>query len=817
MTVRELVMQMYLTFGDSVVGQYSDNALYDQALSPAPPDAGIGNIHEWYPLNKSHVNGLQELNLQKSRLKIPFMHVGEWLHGVGSFKQSMFPQTIGLAATWDVDLVHRDQRWGRCQEDWGEDHTLTSHMGVAYASGLSHNSTRDANDAVVPVMKHFAAHGAPQGGLNAAPFMGHGNRQVLQRLLVPFKAATDLGGVRGVMMAYNELDDIPAPVNPILYDALESWGYDGFVVADDTAMFELQTWHQVASSPADAISQWFNAGGMISYYDYPLETYMNSTVDLVANHSVSLDLLKEKVRKILAVKYDLGLFEDPFIPESIDPHRLVEGHVKLTLEAARKSIVMLENRNHTLPLDPHDVGKLAVIGLFGDMLNYSAYSSADVVSAMGANTWLYNAQYPIPGYHLSTMNGTPGGLSATYYADTSFSQPLVHKIEVPVGDWGLYPPDGLPSNNFSVIWEDYLDVPSGVETGGWLGVAIGLNTTARLYVDDVLVLDVPLTTIGNILSNIPVRAFTLVNSTAPHPGSTNFTFRPGAKHKIKIEYQTWNLYHKIENESTLNSEILFFWNLVDRSSPIEKAVSVAQDADVVVLALDAIFALGKPVVMVLQGGRPFAIPDYYNASSAVLDVFFGGQSAGQAIADVLFGAFNPGGRTTLTVPRHVGQMPVYYNYKGTEHAANWVDTDATPAYPFGYGLSYSNFSVSDFRAAAGSNTTAADRTMTFSVNSTIVFEVTVRNSGALAGSHVPQVYLLQRVSRISQPVLQLVAFARVHLAVGETQVVSMELEVDRYLKILNRRYEWEVEKGDYTFAIMENGGIFADMGMKIRG
>ncbi|KAH9819894.1 glycoside hydrolase family 3 protein [Teratosphaeria destructans] len=298
-------------------------------------------------------------------------------------------------------------------------------------------------------------------------------------------------------------------------------------------------------------------------------------------------------------------------------------------------------------------------------------SSSEVVSAMGANTWLYNAQYPIPGYHLSVINGAPGGLSATYYADTNFSQPLVQKIEVPVGDWGLYPPDGLPSNNFSVVWEGYLDVPSSVETDGWLGVAISSNTTARLYVDDVLVLDVPPTTKGNILSNIRDRAFTL------------------------IEYQTWNLYQKIANEDSLNSEILFFWNLVDRSSAIEKAASVAQDADVIVLALganwnsdgengdrgtmglspnqsalaDAISALGKPVVLVLQGGRPFAIPDFYDASSAVLDAFFGGQNAGQAIADVLFGAFDPGGRTTLTVPRDVGQMPAYYNYKGTGHAA----------------------------------------------------------------------------------------------------------------------------------------------------
>lgn len=119
-------------------------------------------------------------------------------------------------------------------EDWGEDHILTTHMGVAYASGLSKNSSWAEPDAVVPVMKHFAAHGAPQSGLNAAPWMGHGNREVLENLLVPFKAAVELGGAKGVMMAYSEVDDVPSHVNPMLYDALDSWGYDGFVIADDT-------------------------------------------------------------------------------------------------------------------------------------------------------------------------------------------------------------------------------------------------------------------------------------------------------------------------------------------------------------------------------------------------------------------------------------------------------------------------------------------------------------------------------------------------------------------------------------------------------
>ncbi|KAK5114361.1 hypothetical protein LTR62_002613 [Meristemomyces frigidus] len=906
MTVPELIMQIYLLFGDSVVGPYSNNSLYSSTLHLAPT-AGIGVINDWYPLNKTDANDLQRLNIESSRLGIPFMHIGECLHGVGSFKQSMFPQSLGMASSWDTDMVNQvgnaigaearsigmhaclspvldvcqDQRWGRCQEDWGEDHIFTSHMGVAYASGLSKNSSWDRPDAVVPVMKHFAAHGAPQGGLNIAPFMGHGNRQVLQNLLMPFKAVVDLGGARGVMMAYSSWDGIPSSVNPALYDALNEWQYDGFVIADDTGMRQLLTLDKVTSSPADTMAQWLNAGGMIDYYDFPLDEYLTTIVDLVANNTVALSTLQDRVRRVLGVKYDLGLFTNPYIDESIDPIALVDQHVPLALEAAQKSIVMIENKDNTLPLQPrsNSVKTIALVGPYTDSLNYGDYSgqfgtypvahsstirqgmlsklsgcnsSITLLSSWGANSWLYNDQYPIPGYHLSTTNGTSGGLAVTYYADTNFSDPIVHSTEVPVGDWGLYPPPGLPSNNFSATWEGYLNASVNTEVEGWLGVAIGANTTAKVFVDDTLLVDVPLTTTGNILSNIPSYIFSKTNSTAPPPGSVNFTFTPNTAHRIRIEYQTYNLYQKIENQGSLNSQILFFWNLVDRrpGQAVANAVSVAAQADVVVMALganwnsdgengdrgtmdlaanqsalaEAIFALNKTTVMVLEGGRPFTIDDYYNASSAVLLSYFGGQAGGQAISDVIFGAVNPGGRLPVTIPRHVGQIPVYYNYFAAAHAASYVEIQSSPAYPFGYGMSYTNFTVSDFAVAvvAGSTTNGTgagfarnSTPATFGKADTLAFSLTLANTGPVSGSYVPQVYLLQRISQITQPVKQLVAFSRTYLDPGQEKVVRMEVEVERYLRILNRRYEWEVEKGEYVFALLGDGGMFADTGVNV--
>ncbi|KAI2467783.1 glycoside hydrolase family 3 protein [Annulohypoxylon bovei var. microspora] len=881
MTVEDIVLQLHLMFGGDIVGVESKNELYDYTMRFSP-DSPIGVMHDWYPLNTSHYNSVQELNLQKARLKIPLMHVGECLHGVGSFRQSMFPQSLGLSASFDTDLVYRvgraigtearsigihaclspvldigqDPRWGRMQEAWGEDKVLTSHMGVAYSSGLSKNGSWSEPDAVVPVLKHFAAHGAPQSGHNTAPFMGHGNRQVLQDLLTPFKAAIQLGGARGVLMAYNEFDDIPAHVHPMLYQALEDWGFDGFTIADDTGMVELQVVHQVADSPGSAIGQWFNAGGMIQFYDYSLEIYLNTTKDLVANGSVELTTLQSHIRKILGVKWDLGLFDDPLIPAEINPQEIVKSHRNITLEAAQRSIVLLENKNSILPFKPQaqKTTKIALVGPFADVLNYGGYSGQwgqypadaahtirqgmlryandvdfELVSSWGANTWEYNSQYVIPPYLLSS-NGTTGGLAATYFADTNFTQPMVHRIESPSLDWGIYPPDGLPSNNFSAIWEGQLESPVDTDVDGWIGAAVGPNTTVKLFVDGSLITSYGaegLLQSSNIMGNIMGYDYITANSTLPPDGSTPFTFKKGATYHIRIEYQAFNLYKKTANVNSLNSQLILFWNLVSQNGDaVDQAVQLASSSDVVVLAVGAawnsdgengdrgtlglvpsqdilakeIYKLGKPVVLVLQGGRPFAI-DYYNQSAAVLSAFFPGQSGGQAIADALFGIVNPGGRMPVTVPKNVGQLPVYYNYKPTAHLVKYLDTESSPAYWFGYGLSYTTFEISRFEAAI--NGMGATE---FKAGDTVTFSATIRNNGTVDGSYVAQVYVLSRVSSIVQPVKQLVAFQRVDISAGEEITVSMELDVNRYLAILNRRNEWELEKGSYTFALLNHGG-----------
>jgi PA14 domain len=208
------------------------------------------------------------------------------------------------------------------------------------------------------------------------------------------------------------------------------------------------------------------------------------------------------------------------------------------------------------------------------MLSYLAVNASDIelVTSWGVNDWYFNAQRNIPGYLLSTADGTPGGLQGTYYADTNFTEPIIRQQETPNRDWGLFPPNGIPSNNFSVIWEGLLTVPVDGEVDGWIGVATSPNCTAKLYIDDILVHDSPLSSKSTIQSNIPGLRFTQVNSTAPPAGGSPFTFIKMKEHHIRLEFQAFSLEQNLENIQNINSKVELFWNLVDKNNSIQKVI-----------------------------------------------------------------------------------------------------------------------------------------------------------------------------------------------------------------------------------------------------
>ncbi|KAM0414654.1 hypothetical protein ACHAPT_013498 [Fusarium lateritium] len=773
LTVEELASQLPVISGNWIIGEKSDYGPYD---------VGIGTMCDWYPTHHAHFNSLQAMNLDKSRIKIPLMAAGESLHAIFSNRQPVFPQSLSLSSSFDTDLVYRVGRalgtearsiGIQITETYGEDYVLVSHMGVAYSSGLSKNGTLSVSDAALPVVKHFGGHGAPTGGLHSNAWAGRGRRELLTETLTPLKAAIDQGGVKGVMMPYTAVDDIPGHIDPLLYKQLDKWGFDGFVISDWWGLRETFTGYLVADSPADAIRQWLNIGGRSLLYDFAPDVIVSSIVELVKNGDVKLATLLKRVRKILEAMYDLGLFHDPYLPEA-DPNAITLSHIPLAIEAAQRSI---------------RINKIAIVGPFVDLFNYGSYTgpwganptghattirhgilnqlaakdlNVDVFSAWGANSWQYNAQYPIPGYLLSA-NSSSGGLQATYYHDVDLHHIAFQTIEMPNHDWGVYPPIGLGSNSFGVVWEGELEVPVSCQVDGWIGVGVTPKTTARLYIDGKLVSQSDDSNPGTILREIMSYTYTTEKGTIPPPGGSEFVFTPGSKHKIRIECKVHPNWPR-SSAAGVHSRVQLFWNLVDRNSVIGQAKGVASDADLIVLAVGAawnsdgengdratlslppdqtklartIFELGKPVVLVLEGGRPFAIPELYAQSAAALST---------AIANVLFGEFNPGGRLTTSVPYHVGCLPVFYNQRTTKpksHIPYYLDVpkpvlflvNNDSQYSFGYGLSYTTFSQ-DLQSAA--STTGGRAQGTFSQGDTLGFLVTIRNTGDVAGSHVPQV------------------------------------------------------------------------------
>lgn len=577
---------------------------------------------------------------------------------------------------------------------------------------------------------------------------------------------------------------------------------------------------------------------------------------------MSIRKLQLHVKKLLKLKRELGLFEDPYIPAHIDPVSIVEDHQDLALEAASKSVVLLKNEDNLLPLSSQK-GTIALIGPFADTLNFGDYSGtlgqqpaqqattlrqamlenvhkhdsqdapgATIKCAWGANSWNYENQYAIPPYLLS-HDGIPGGLMATYYQDHSFQSPRVTRQETPALDWGLYPPAGLPSNNFSALWQGHLESPVDSNTLGTIGVAVGASSGMRLFIDGKLLSSHKPSAPSDILPNIVSYEFTQANATQIPPNGAPFLFKPGVTHHIRIEYVALNREKRIANEGSVNSQVLLWWNLVSQGDDaVSQAVALSKDADVVVLALGSawnsdgessdsanlalskdqdrlartILDLGKPVVLALSGGRPLALPEHYAKAKAVLSTFYGGQASGRAVANVLTGRFNPGGRLPISIPRHPGQLPAYYNMKPSARLVDYNDDISGPLYPFGHGMSYTTFSVTSMSFSTPANEDAQNSARQFSEGDELAFSVAIANTGSVAGCYVAQIYLLGRTSQITQPVRQLVAFQRVYIAPNQTAKAILRVDVDRYLKILNRNGKWELERGNYTFAVLENGG-----------
>jgi beta-glucosidase len=416
MTLAEKVRQLDMYSGlDDLTGANNDRAAdpktgvrpegrFDPAMAEkALGRLGAGSIHDVYPSPQLY-NAIQAWVIRSSRLGIPALFIEEGLHGYMTHGQTIFPQSVNLAATWNVDMaqqtgaaiaaearangvdmllgpvldVARDPRWGRVEEDFGEDPFLTGQLGLAYVRGMQGTSLASDHN-VIAEPKHFAGHGSPESGLNTAPVHA-GEREMRSVMLKSFEPAFREGGAMATMAAYHDIDGVPVTADPWLFNQVlrGEWGFKGFVLSDLGAIRRLYDTHHVADSPAAAVQLALRSGVDMQFYDFPHAVFQDALIDGVRSGKVAPATLDAAVLRILRAKFMLGLFDRPFVDEEHEAMvRRAPAHLALSLEVARQSITLLKNDGGLLPLRK-DLKRIAVIGPNAELARLGDYVSATV-------------------------------------------------------------------------------------------------------------------------------------------------------------------------------------------------------------------------------------------------------------------------------------------------------------------------------------------------------------------------------------------------------------------------------------------------------
>jgi beta-glucosidase len=422
MTVEEKAQQLDMYFGcedllDTNQFTARTHAKPDAIFNPEMAEKnlgtnGIGSIHDIYPRARLS-NRIQEWVMKSNRLGIPALFIEEGLHGYMDNDEIVFPQSINLATAWDpklarqtgaaiaaqarangVDMilgpvldVARDPRWGRVEEDFGEDPYLTGQLGLAYVEGMQGDSL-NTDHTVIAEPKHFAGHGSPEGGLNMSPVHA-GEREVRSIMLKSFEPAVREGKAMGIMAAYHDIDGVPCTGNPWLLNKIlrDEWGFQGFVLSDLGAIRRLYDTHHVADSPVNAVLLALNSGVDMQFYDFDHQVFQDAIVNGIKTGQVSETTLNQAVARVLRVKFLLGLFDHPFVDENLDASvRNSQSQADLALESARQSMCLLKNENDLLPLKKN-LRRVAVIGPNADIARLGDYSEgAQENSAQGMFT-----------------------------------------------------------------------------------------------------------------------------------------------------------------------------------------------------------------------------------------------------------------------------------------------------------------------------------------------------------------------------------------------------------------------------------------------
>lgn len=405
MTVEEKIRQMDMYWGKEVANMKGHDAISysEEKISAVVGNAGIGSVHDFYPLSAEITNQIQKYAVGKTRLGIPILFIEEGLHGYCGNGSTTFPIPLQLASAWDTTLVRevghviamesrahgihmilgpvlglaRDGRWGRVEETYGEDPFLTASNAVAMVKGMQ-GKDLSASDAVISEPKHFAVHSVPEAGSNTGPVFV-GEREARSTFLYPFEKAVREGGAKGIMAAYHELDGIPCVTNQwLLTDVLrKEWGFNGFVLTDLGAIRMTIDIHKTAKDTTDAIVQAIKAGLNMQFYDFGHESFRRTIEDALANKMLKEEELNQAVKDILRVKFMLGLFENPYVDVTLRSRVFhAEESQKLALKAAQQGIVLLKNEGALLPLK-NEQTQIAVVGELAESTYPGGYSNPD--------------------------------------------------------------------------------------------------------------------------------------------------------------------------------------------------------------------------------------------------------------------------------------------------------------------------------------------------------------------------------------------------------------------------------------------------------
>ncbi len=647
-------------------------------------------------LGATYTRQYQELAMQ-SRLKIPLLFGLDAIHGY----KTTFPIPLAEAASWDltaielsarigatemaasgihwtfapmVDIV-RDPRWGRVMEGAGEDTYLGSKIAYARVKGFQGKKLGDLNS-VMACAKHFAAYGAVIGGREYNS-VDMSDRMLWETYLPPFKAAVDAGAAT-IMNSFNDINGIPATGNKYLqrYILKGKWNFKGFVVSDWGSIGEMIN-HGYSKDNKEAAYQAITAGSDI---DMESNSYLNNLAQLVKEKKISITLIDDAVKRILYKKFELGLFDDPFRYSNSEREKTTLNnpeHTRIAREMATKSIVLLKNEQHLLPLSK----ETKTIAFIGPMVK---------LKRANHGFWAIDLKDVDSTYIVSQWEG----------------------LENKVG------------KNTKLLYAKGCGIQSDDKTGFQEAIAIANQA------------DLVILSIG----------------------------------------ERWNMTGEAKSKSNIHLP------------------SVQEDL------IKELQKTGKPIVILINAGRPLIFNWTADNMPTIVYTWWLGSEAGNAIADVLFGDYNPSGKLPISFPREEGQIPIYYNHfntgrparneTNTNYVSAYTDLLNSPKFPFGFGLSYTTFQYSDLKLSK----------QKMKSNETIEVTITLTNTGKFIGEEVVQLYLRDKVGSVIRPIIELKDFKKINLEVGETKTIKFIID-NQKLAFYNDQLEFKSEVGEFDLMI----------------